>query len=80
MNTDIKAITEAVARESAFVEPLLAETQKVIVGQKPLLERVLIKYPNSLEAPGARAALAAIKAKGKESSFDAQSTPRHGGG
>ncbi|MBK8231116.1 MAG: tetratricopeptide repeat protein [Candidatus Eisenbacteria bacterium] len=45
-----------------------------------LLERVLIKYPNSLEAPGARAALAAIKAKGKESSFDAQSTPRHGGG
>ena len=42
MNTDIKAITEAVARESAFVEPLLAETQKVIVGQKPLLERVLI--------------------------------------
>jgi len=42
MNTDIKAITEAVQRESAFVEPLLAETQKVIVGQKPLLERVLI--------------------------------------
>ena len=42
MNTDIKAITEAVARESAFVEPLLTETQKVIVGQKPLLERVLI--------------------------------------
>ncbi len=42
MNTDIKAITEAVQRESAFVEPLLAETQKVIVGQKALLERVLI--------------------------------------
>ncbi len=42
MNTDIKAITESVQRESAFVEPLLAETQKVIVGQKPLLERVLI--------------------------------------
>ncbi len=42
MNTDIKAITEAVARESAFVEPLLTETQKVIVGQKPLLEKVLI--------------------------------------
>jgi MoxR-like ATPase len=42
MNTDIRAITEAVQRESAFVEPLLFETQKVIVGQKPLLERVLI--------------------------------------
>jgi MoxR-like ATPase len=42
MNTDIRAITEAVQRESAFVEPLFLETQKVIVGQKPMLERVLI--------------------------------------
>lgn len=42
MNTDIKAITEAVQRESAFIEPLFLETQKVIVGQKPMLERVLI--------------------------------------
>jgi MoxR-like ATPase len=42
MNTDIKAITEAVQTASSFVEPLLAETQKVIVGQKPLLERVMI--------------------------------------
>ncbi len=42
MNTDIKAITEAVARESAFIEPLFHETGKVIVGQRPMLERVLI--------------------------------------
>ncbi len=42
MNTDIRAITEAVQRESAFVEPLFLETQKVIVGQRPMLERVLI--------------------------------------
>ncbi len=42
MNTDIRAITEAVQRESAFLEPLLAEASKVIVGQKPLLERVMI--------------------------------------
>jgi MoxR-like ATPase len=42
MDTDIKAITEAVVRESAFVEPLFAETNKVIVGQRPMLERVLI--------------------------------------
>jgi MoxR-like ATPase len=42
MNTDIKAITEAVQRESAFVEPLFLETSKVIVGQKPMLERLLI--------------------------------------
>ncbi len=42
MNTDIKAITEQVQRESAFVEPLFLETSRVIVGQKPMLERVLI--------------------------------------
>ena len=42
MNTDIKAITEAVQRESAFIEPLFLETSKVIVGQKPMLERLLI--------------------------------------
>jgi MoxR-like ATPase len=42
MHTDIKAITEAVQKESAFVEPLFLETSKVIVGQKPMLERVLI--------------------------------------
>ena len=42
MNTDIKALTEEVQKESAFVEALFAETSKVIVGQKPMLERVLI--------------------------------------
>ncbi|MCA2980241.1 MAG: MoxR family ATPase [Myxococcaceae bacterium] len=42
MNTDIKAITEQVQRESAFIEPLFLETGRVIVGQKPMLERVLI--------------------------------------
>ncbi|MHB8872622.1 MAG: AAA family ATPase [Myxococcaceae bacterium] len=42
MNTDIRALTEQVARESSFVEVLTAETQKVIVGQRYMLERVLI--------------------------------------
>jgi MoxR-like ATPase len=42
MNTDIKAITEQVQRESAFIEPLFIETGRVIVGQKAMLERVLI--------------------------------------
>ncbi len=42
MNTDIKAITDAVQRESSFIEPLFFETSKVIVGQKPMLERLLI--------------------------------------
>ena len=42
MQTDIKAVTEAVKRESAFIEPLFLETSKVIVGQKAMLERLLI--------------------------------------
>jgi MoxR-like ATPase len=42
MNTDIKAVTEAVQKESAFIEPLFLETSKIIVGQKPMLERLLI--------------------------------------
>ncbi len=40
--TDIKALTEQVQQQSSFVETLLVETGKVIVGQKYMLERVLI--------------------------------------
>jgi len=42
MATDIQAINELVRREGAFVEALLAEMRKVIVGQKALLDRILI--------------------------------------
>jgi len=42
MNPDIRAVTEDVQRTSAFVEALLAETGKVIVGQRYLVERALI--------------------------------------
>jgi MoxR-like ATPase len=42
MNTDIRALTEEVIRESSFVELLTQEASKVIVGQKYMLERVLI--------------------------------------
>ena len=43
MNTDIRALTGKHARqESSFVEALALETGKVIVGQKQMLERVLI--------------------------------------
>ena len=42
MNTGISAITEEVQRTSAFVSPLFAELNKVIVGQKYLLERLLV--------------------------------------
>jgi MoxR-like ATPase len=42
MNTDIRALTEQVHQESSFVEALAVETGKVIVGQRYMLERVLI--------------------------------------
>ncbi|MEK7476100.1 MAG: MoxR family ATPase [Candidatus Coatesbacteria bacterium] len=42
MAMDIRAINERVQRESLFVEELVAELGKVIVGQRYLLERLLI--------------------------------------
>ncbi len=42
MNTDIRALTDQVIRESSFLEMLAEEAGKVIVGQRYMLERVLI--------------------------------------
>ena len=42
MSTDIQAINDLVRREGAFVESLLAEMRKVLVGQKAMLDRLLI--------------------------------------
>lgn len=42
MNTDIKAINEKIQKESAFVDLLTMEINKVIVGQKQMVERLLI--------------------------------------
>jgi len=39
---DIKAINEKIATESAFIDLLLLEMNKVIVGQKGMIERLLI--------------------------------------
>jgi MoxR-like ATPase len=40
--TDIRAVNEKVKQEALFVEEALAEIGRVIVGQRPLLERMLI--------------------------------------
>jgi MoxR-like ATPase len=40
--TDIKEINERIQRESAFVEQMIMEIDKVIVGQKHMIERLLI--------------------------------------
>ncbi len=42
MQQDIKAINEKIKRESAFVEKIITEIEKIIVGQKHLVERLLI--------------------------------------
>jgi len=42
LTTDIQAVNERVQAESAFVERLLGEVRKVIVGQTHLLERLLM--------------------------------------
>ncbi len=42
MNQDIKVIQEKVEKESVFVQQLISEIEKVIVGQKYLVERLLI--------------------------------------
>ncbi len=42
MPTDIQAINEMVRQESLFVDKVLSEMGKVIVGQKPLLDRMMI--------------------------------------
>jgi len=42
MNPDIKAINERVEKESLFVEKIMAEVSKVIVGQSYMIDRLLI--------------------------------------
>ena len=42
MQTDVRAITEMVKQESAFIDPLLTEVRRVIVGQQALIDRILI--------------------------------------
>ena len=42
MEIDIRAINEKIERESAFVDILTSEMNKVIVGQKGMIERLLI--------------------------------------
>jgi MoxR-like ATPase len=42
MNTGISVINEEVQRASAFVQPLFSEINKVIIGQKYLVERLVI--------------------------------------
>ncbi len=42
METDIKQLNERIEKESAFVDMISMEMQKVIVGQKHMVERLLI--------------------------------------
>jgi MoxR-like ATPase len=42
IETDIKALNERIQKESAFVDMVTMEMQKVIIGQKHMIERLLI--------------------------------------
>ncbi|CAI8364460.1 MAG: ATPase RavA [Flavobacterium sp. SCGC AAA160-P02] len=42
MDIDVRAINEKIERESAFVDLLTSEMNKVIIGQKEMIERLLI--------------------------------------
>ena len=42
MQSELRVINEMVQQESAFIDRLLGEVGKVIVGQKPMVERLLI--------------------------------------
>jgi MoxR-like ATPase len=39
---DVRSVNEMVQRESAFIEPILQEVRKVVVGQEEMVERILI--------------------------------------
>ena len=42
VETDIKELNERIQKESAFVDLLTMEMNKVIIGQKQMIERLLI--------------------------------------
>jgi len=42
MNTDIKEISERIEKESGFIEQLTTEIGKVIVGQRNLIDKILV--------------------------------------
>lgn len=42
MEQDVRVLTDMVRRESAFVDRVMAEVGKVIVGQKELIDRIMI--------------------------------------
>lgn len=42
METDIKQLNERIEKESAFVDMINMEMKKVIIGQKPMVERLMI--------------------------------------
>ena len=42
MNVDIQALNERIKKESEFVDKITTEVGRVIVGQKYMIERLLI--------------------------------------
>ena len=87
MSADIKQIAELVKQKSEFVHALFAQMDKVIVGQRYMLERMLIGLLADghilLEGvPGLAKTMAVTALMGSASSFTtaARLTHRHWGG
>jgi MoxR-like ATPase len=91
MAYDIKAINEKIHRESAFIDILQLEMGKVIVGQKNMVERLLIGLlanghillegvPGLAKTLAVKTLAAAIKAKFQRIQFTPTSSRRTSSG
>ena len=81
METDIKALNERIQQESAFVDMITMEMKKVIIGQKQMVERLLIGLLSNghilLEGVPGLAKTLAIKSLAQDHRRKIQQDPVH---
>ena len=81
METDIKALNERIQQESAFVDMITMEMHKVIIGQKHMIERLLIGLLSNghilLEGVPGLAKTLAIKSLAQHHRCEIQPDPVH---
>ena len=63
-NVDIRAINEKIEKESAFVDLLTLEMNKVIIGQKHMVERLLIGLL------GSQSTVCSFRSDAREAGYD----------